>query len=156
MLVARSRSGANVLVASAGTEALIGAPISAPTAELLEAYGARTEDFSSRQATRAMIVESDLVLGVSRAHRDWAVRRHPPALRRTFTLAEFAACVAGSTARTERPLALSRNELVEWASAHRNGPGEDIPDPYLRNDKAHRVAFERIRRLAEPIAEVLL
>lgn len=155
LLTQRIGTDDTLLVGSAGTRALVGAPIAPPMATLLEAHGAKTEGFCGRQASVDLIATADLVLGMSRAHRDWAVEKHPRAVRRAFTLAEFAGCATEFGRSKGRGLGAGRHELVSWAASHRGGPGRDIADPYLRDPRAYREAFERIRQLIEATAEVL-
>jgi len=82
--------GADVVVASAGTHAVVGCPISAPMAELIAAGGGSTAGFAARQLTAPMIRDASLVLTATRDHRAAVVDLWPAVVRRAFTLREFA------------------------------------------------------------------
>ena len=82
--------GPTVSVSSAGTHALVGHPISEPMARLLRSSGAEEAVFAARRLTEKLVKEADLVLALTRAQRGLVVELWPPAVRRTFTLREFA------------------------------------------------------------------
>lgn len=86
--------GSDVTVTSAGTRAVVGAPISAPMAELITAGGGSAAGFAARQITAPMIRDTSLVLTATRDHRAAVVDLWPAAVRRVFTLREFARLVA--------------------------------------------------------------
>ena len=80
----------DLVVSSAGTRALVGAPVEPGSVRALESVGADASGFASRQVTGAILVQADLVLAASQAHRAEVVRVKPSVLRRTFTLGELA------------------------------------------------------------------
>lgn len=59
-------------------------------ARLVEFTGAPVDTFRARQLTEPMVRHAGLVLALSRGHRAVIVEATPAALRRTFTLREFA------------------------------------------------------------------
>jgi protein-tyrosine phosphatase len=85
-----SKLGPTVHVASAGTRALVGQPISQPMAALLRDSSLEPERFEARRLSEQMLKEADLVLAMTRAQRGLVVELWPAAVRRTFTLREFA------------------------------------------------------------------
>ncbi|HEV7183348.1 MAG TPA: hypothetical protein VGN33_02540 [Leifsonia sp.] len=150
-------------VASAGTHALTGWPISPPMDELLADRGIPSDRFVARQATASMLAESDLILTATRAHRTWVAATEPRVLRRAFTLTEFADAVRNRGGADIDPAA-----LVAWASANRPKSERaavapvrrgystgDILDPYGRGDAAYLSSLNQIVPLAETIAVVL-
>lgn len=82
--------GSTVSVSSAGTHALVGHPISDPMAALLLDRGYDPHPFEARRLSEQMLKEADLVLTMTRAQRGLVVELWPAAVRRTFTLREFA------------------------------------------------------------------
>lgn len=82
-----------VRVHSAGVRAVIGAGVCPEMARLVEFTGVATAGFAARYLAEPLIVQADLVLALSRGHRSVVVERVPAALRRTFTLREFARLV---------------------------------------------------------------
>ena len=80
-------------VASAGVQGWREAPVDSMVVLELERLGARADGFASRALEAEMVDDADLILTATREHRSEVLSRHPNALRRTFTLREFAALV---------------------------------------------------------------
>lgn len=151
----------SALVRSAGTMALVGAPIAAPMAELLESVNVSASGFEARRLTRPMIDEADLVLTASTEHRSEVVALQPLAMKKTFTLLEFArnALHANpSIARlplAERVPALSRH-VLHARPRMRLAPDQiDIPDPYGHGEETYRASFALICQAVAQIAPIL-
>ena len=87
---AGQQTGPSVRVSSAGTHALVGHSISEPMAALLLDSGVEPDSFEARRLSEQMLKEADLVLAMTRAQRGLVVELWPAAVRRTFTLREFA------------------------------------------------------------------
>lgn len=139
-----------VVVASAGTGALVGSPVAPPMAALLREHGAVTEGFVARRLTAAMVAEADLVLALTRRHRSSVVELVPSAVRRTFTLREFARLVTavdpaqlpGADSTTADRLAA----LVPAAALQRGFPAgdDDVVDPYGGSAALYRRSFDQL------------
>ena len=142
----RARLGDTVRVDSAGVAALVGAPIDPPVAAFLREQGAETTGFAARQVDEAMLKASELVLTLTRAHRAEVLELVPSAVRRTFTLLEFARVLqsldlrglpfdvsAGDRLRAILPLATAGRALAPRAQAG----DDDVPDPYGRGAPAY-------------------
>jgi len=157
----RQRLGPTVAVTSAGTSALVGEPIAAPMAELLLTCGANTDGFQARLVSAELIKAADLVLTATRAHRRLVVEMWPAAVRRTFTVREFARLVGQAddsvlpaTAPSERlrvalPLAAAQRGRTRVAPTD-----DDIVDPYGRDREAYKAAFGAILPAIATIARV--
>ncbi len=152
-------------VTSAGTHALVGEPIHEPMADLLEGAGVAADGFRATQMTAARIRAAGLILTATREHRAGVVRMVPAAVRRTFTLGEFAQlCSLGAAAVPGRPGEDPDTWLarVATSAAGRRGALDvavtsagDIPDPYLLGESAYRAAFTMIADGVGVIAETL-
>jgi protein-tyrosine phosphatase len=59
-----------LFVSSAGTRAVIGHPVHAKAARVLVELGGDPADFAARQLKPAIATEADLVLAMTREHRD--------------------------------------------------------------------------------------
>jgi protein-tyrosine phosphatase len=161
LLRERLAARADIVVASAGTiarpgqrmthEMVASAARHGVAAELSRAHGASRLDERTVQA-------SDLILGLTRAHRSAAVELHPRAVRRAFTLTEFARLCA---ATTDAARGLTAQELVADAAARRglvpvDAGADDIDDPIgLPQDVYDRVASE-VATAIDAIARVLM
>ncbi|WP_404392283.1 low molecular weight phosphatase family protein [Humibacillus xanthopallidus] len=149
-------AGTGAVVSSAGTRALVGAPIEPGSADLLAAAGGSTADFAARQISPAILAEADLVIASTQLHRAESVRVNPRVLRRTFTLGELAdlvrdADLAAEAADTDPELPWARR-LGEIALRRRGlfraRPAEesDIPDPYQRGTAAYATMASEIEK----------
>ena len=96
-------------------------------------------------------LSTNLVLTATRELRSQVLAEAPGALRRTFTVLEFAAL-------TEQAEGSTPAEVVKWAGAHRSSVGrveQDIPDPYRRGAEAHALAAQTIDTAVQQIAKAL-
>jgi protein-tyrosine phosphatase len=139
-------------VSSAGVGALVGSPMAPESVAQLESYGGSAEGFLARQLTPQMVDQSDLVLPATKAIRSRVLEDSPGALRRTFTVLEFAALLEVVPAGTE-PLALVRTAAQERSRAVLDD--YDIPDPYGRGGNAHAVAARAVAGAVDRIAKAL-
>jgi protein-tyrosine phosphatase len=138
-------------VSSAGVGAMVGYAMSRYAAEELRSYGGDPTGFAARQLTPELILESDLVLTATRELRSQVLAEVPAALRRTFTILEFAALVENAEASTPA-------EVVKWAGTHRSSAGaieQDVPDPYRRGAEEHARAARAIDAAVAHIAKGL-
>ena len=153
-----SKLGHTVSVASAGTHALVGHPISEPMAVLLRNSGVQDIPFEARRLSEQMLKEANLVLPLTRAQRSLVVELWPAAVRRTFTLREFArllswvdpsALPAGTPAdrlRAAIPLAAAQR------GRERTSPDEDdVVDPFRLSDQVYAESFGEIMAAVEVI-----
>lgn len=138
-------------VSSAGVGAMVGYAMSKYAAAELEGYGGNSKGFAARQLVPEMIEEADLLLTATRDLRSQVLSETPGALRRTFTILEFAALAhmgEGGTAA----------DLVSWAGAHRSAAGgveQDVPDPFRRGAETHAAAARAIHDAVQQIAKGL-
>jgi protein-tyrosine phosphatase len=145
---------ADIDVSSAGMRAVVGAPMHLGTRSELTRRGvdgSAVDRFRARQLDLAMIRGADLVLGAGPEHRAAVVECDPTALRKAFSLREFARLVGTvDPATLPRQPAERARSLVEHARGRRGmippvDPGADrIPDPIGLPDKAHRDAARLI------------
>ncbi|MFQ1003622.1 hypothetical protein [Modestobacter sp. SSW1-42] len=151
-----------ITVASAGTGALVDAPVDPPMAALVAAAGADVSGFAARQLTAGLLEAADLVLVMTREHRGAVVRLAPGAVRRTFLLRE-AAAVAEAVASVGWPedvgtgIADRLRALPRLAPAHRgvaslHGAALEVPDPYRQ---APAVYAEAIATITEAVGRLV-
>jgi len=153
---------AGLRVASAGTHAVVGAPVHPPMARLLAAAGTPYDTFLARQLTPGLVRDAAVVVTMTRRHRGHVVELVPAAVRRTFTyreLARFADAVAPELPPGTPDERLAA--LVPLAAAQRgrvpvDPADDDIDDPYQRGDAAYARAFQQVRDATTTLARVLL
>jgi protein-tyrosine phosphatase len=155
----------SVQVGSAGTHAAIGMPMPELMADLLTQAGENPSAFGgSRQLSSGMVQNADLILVMTRRHRAQVVELVPDALRRTFTLQEFArlagavnltelASLPTSAARLARIVALAPTLRPIFRA--RRGEIDDIPDPYGQSPAAYEHAMSLIKQAVQTIAIVV-
>lgn len=137
LLAARLPPGSDLVAESAGTQAWHRCRMEEATTAVLEELGGDGSGFVSRPLTAQLVAGAALVLGLTRGHREAAVRLAPSAMRRCFTLKEFVRLVGGLQ---EDPVTVGGFDAVVAAAAARRGtaapvpPAEDdIADPWGRS-----------------------
>lgn len=157
----REALGAGVEVGSAGTGAVVGAPVAPPMRALLLGRGLDPDGFAARQLEAEHLRRADLVLTMTTPQRGAAVSLVPGVVRRTFTVRELARLLdavdpatlpAGPVAdrlRAALPVAAARRRYVVDPRA------DDIADPYGRHDTAYRRAFDEVVDAVDRISRVV-
>ena len=150
-------------VGSAGVRAVVGAPMSAPMVELVEAAGASAAGFTARQVTTPLVQNADLVLAMTRSHRAALVELVPAAVRRTFTLRELARLLADvdPEALPSGPVPERLAALLPLAAAQRgrrtvDAREDDVVDPYGGGSRLYALAFRQLEPAVQMIAGHLL
>ena len=160
LLRAGARAWPEVAVASAGTTALVGEPMTEQAQALSREFGGiGAETHRARDLTGEQLRDADLVFALSREHRRAIVELYPRATRLTFTLREFARLVAGVTdadfehgAQPGPTAPVARlTELVEVAASRRglveppDSPSDDnVIDPYRQPDEVYRQCADQL------------
>jgi protein-tyrosine phosphatase len=158
-----SKLGPTVRVASAGTHALVGHPISEPMAALLRRAAIEEAPFEARRLSEQLLKDADLVLPLTRAQRGLVVELWPAAVRRTFTLREFARLVshvdpsalpAGTPAERLRaaiPLAAAER------GRERTAPDDDdVIDPFRLSNEVYEQSFTQIASAVEQVVDLIV
>jgi protein-tyrosine phosphatase len=135
---------------SAGVQGWRSAPVDSMVVLELERLGVRADGFVSRILEDEMVDDADLVLTATREHRAEVLSRCPGALRKTFTLLEFAGLVEDAEATSPR-------ELVAGAYRRRSESRDDVdlPDPFRGPPAVHRAVADQIAAAVTTIADRL-
>ncbi|MGJ0117893.1 low molecular weight phosphotyrosine protein phosphatase [Williamsia sp. MIQD14] len=134
--------GVEVSVGSAGTAALTDHPMHVQTERVLRERGIdSTDEFRARYLTADLVAGADLVIGLSREHRDHATAAAPMSWRRVVTLRELDAYIAGGGALTSTP----------QIAADRNRDDLDITDPMHKPP----AAFDTLAAELDPMIDRL-
>jgi protein-tyrosine phosphatase len=143
-------------VHSAGVGPLVDEPMDAQAAAALASLGGSAEGFLSRRITDAFVKEAGLVLTAEQRHRSRVLQDQPAAMRKTFTVREFAALCASLEGDVT---GVGPAELVRRAAARRGSvmvADYDIPDPFRRTDAEHEAAAALARDAVDVIAPALV
>jgi protein-tyrosine phosphatase len=155
--------GPTVSVSSAGTHALVDHPISEPMARLLRSSGVEERAFAARRLTEKLVKEADLVLALTRAQRSLVVDLWPPAVRRTYTLREFARLLdqvdlsalpdgtPGQRLRIAMPLVVATRGLGRTSAED-----DDVIDPYRLGDGVYVASYAQMTVAVKTIAGALI
>jgi protein-tyrosine phosphatase len=127
-------NGNAVLVESAGVRALVGYPMDPHTAAELETLGGTDDGFVSRQLVAGHLDAADLVLAATREIRSRVLEEWPKALRRVFTIREFAALL--EIVDAEGPAGLVAEAARRRSQARVDS--YDIEDPINAPPEVHR------------------
>lgn len=154
---------------SAGTGALVDAPMDALTSEIADDLGVPdARAHRARQVTSSMVAQANLVLALTLEHRRQIVELKPAATKYTYTLREFARIVdevphsafADATDGARDPI---RSALAALAAvAAYRGTLEpidpamlEVVDPYRRPRRVHEQAAAEIVPAVVSIAKFL-
>lgn len=141
------------VVGSAGVMAMVGRPMEPEAAKQLTAREGDPEGFVARQITESMVAAADVVLTATVEVRGRVLEDSPGALRRTFTLREFAALVADDAESASLPA------LVASAARRRSntrGLDLDVVDPMGMGRQVHAEAAQLVASAVDTIAAALV
>jgi len=127
---------------------VIGHPIHPEAALVLESLGGEVSDFAARQLKPRIVTGADLVLTMTRAHRDAVLERAPQKLHRTYTLCEAARLASECSAQTIADLSALRSQLPADESL-------DILDPIGRDAEVFSMVGYQIADLLPPVLELV-
>jgi protein-tyrosine phosphatase len=137
-------------VASAGVRGWDRQPMDSMAAMELRRLGHTSDTFRSHPVDSYLVESADLILTATREHRSEVLVTNPRALRRTFTLLEFAT-LSGLVDAGEP------EALVSQAALRRSlAPADvDVSDPYRRGPDVHRSTADQIDAAVATIAQRL-
>lgn len=134
-------------VSSAGTRAVVSHPIHDLAAQVLSELGGNASGFAARQLTPKVASSADVVITMTRAHRDRVLELAPRQLKKTFTLAEAAQLCGSFNPQSVAELASLRPQL-------RPSQAPDIPDPIGEGPVVFANVGQQIADLLPPILEL--
>lgn len=132
---------------SAGTRAVVGHPVHQDAERVLVALGGDATNFAARRLTAKIATGADLILTMTRTHRDAVLEVAPQRLRCTFTLLEAARLVTEQNARSVADLANFRPHLDDNNSI-------DIADPIGQSSEVFAAIGDQIAAALPPIVEL--
>jgi protein-tyrosine phosphatase len=139
-------------VASSGLMAEVGRPMHRRMGERLVGAGASPDGFAARQFTNALVPPVGLVLALTKDIRSRVLGEVPGALRRTFTVLEFAVLATGApSGMTPRELVLDCGDRRSTAALE----DFDVEDPIHAPDEVVVRVSETLDLAVERIATCL-
>lgn len=166
LLLARLLPDTQVVIDSAGIGALVGAPMPDEAQDIARGWGIESsEQHVARQFVPEDAVGAALVLTATRSLRRAVVESAPSAVRRTFTLREFARIIS----EQDDPVGAARlNDskptlpgYVRAAAARRGtvqtqASIDDVVDPYRRGIDFYESSAHQIADACKVIASALI
>lgn len=146
------RRAAQVHVSSAGVRAWVGRPMDAHAAAELVRLGGDPARFVSSQLTVPRVEHAELVLTATRELRSRVLEDAPRALRRTFTIREFATLV-GHGDQAVDPVGLVAQAAQRRSDAR--AEDYDVRDPIGQSLQIHREVAELLDSSCTTIARAL-
>ena len=136
-------------VSSAGTQGLPDDTVTPEIAQIAGRYGLTFDGFASRRLEPGHIRTADLVLTMERAQRGAVVQMLPAALKRTFTLREFARILPlvppeNGSSPTERWQSLAALAQRYRHAAPGDGGNDDVVDPIGGTDEVHQTMLDEM------------
>jgi protein-tyrosine phosphatase len=132
-------------------------------AALLRDTGVEPDAFEARRLSEQMLKEADLVLALTRAQRGLVVELWPPAVRRAFTLREFARLLnwVDPAALPAGPPAERLQAAVSLAAAGRgrermSPDDDDVMDPFRLSHAAYAKSFAQITSAVDAIVYAIV
>lgn len=141
---------AGLQASSAGTRAVISHPIHRDASDVLEQMGGSGAGFKARQLTARIASTADLILTMTRSHREAVLELAPTKLNRTFTLPEASYLVSNFEVTEITGLSPLR------ARAGMLGDELDITDPIGQTPEVFAAVGAQISKLLPPILKVCL
>lgn len=148
--------GGFLTVGSAGVHGLVGHSMEPSAADELVRLGGDPAGFTARRLTAELAGEADLILTMTREVRAEVLKEQPRAMKRTFTLLEFAALCR--YAIEQDAAVYSVDDLLSFAARHRShvaGVEQDIADPMGKSAAVHREVADQIAGGVHVVAALL-
>lgn len=116
-----AQEGLPLTAESAGTRAVVGHAMESQAARVLLDLGGDPDGFVARRLTPQIAAAGDLVLTMTRSHRDKILEMAPRQLHRTFTLVEAARLLEVT----------GESDPAQWSRVRNTVAREDldVPDP---------------------------
>ncbi len=134
-------------VASAGVRGWDRKPMDSMAAMELLRLGHSADTFRSHAIDAYLVDSADLILTATREHRSDVLAMNPQALRRSFTLVEFAALT--HLVEADDPVALVAQAALRRSLAPAKS---DVKDPFRRGPDVHRQTADQIDEAVATIA----
>lgn len=142
---------------SAGLRAVVGAGMDSQSARQAERLGIGQAEHVARWLTEQHVMSADVILTMTVEQRTRVVQLSPVAMRRVFTLREFALVTEAmsSVDGAGRDRLRAAAAWGDQTRAARQGQVLDIDDPYRRDDPVHARVADEIFAACESMARQL-
>lgn len=154
-LRSRADPAAGLAVSSAGVHALVGRPMDEGAATAMVQLGFNPTQHRARQFEPAMAAAADLILTAERYHLDTLLQEVPTALRKTFSIKEFARIAPylrpGPPAQVVMQAASARSLVPRPADPS----ADDVADPHGQPVSVNRATAAELTKAVDAIVGAL-
>lgn len=155
--VLRSQLPQEMMAASAGTHAVVGAPAEPEAQEFLRREVGLEANHTARQLTRDQADSAHLIITMTSEHRSWVARNAPRAVRRTFTLKELSLLL--ESLPSESRFTSLKDLALESSRFRPRLAGEladlDIADPYGGPPEGYESSFREVLDFSRRVADAM-
>ncbi|HZC69824.1 MAG TPA: hypothetical protein VE442_03930 [Jatrophihabitans sp.] len=155
LLQAWSDPSADLVVETAGVHALVGQPMDHGAASAMGQLGLDPSRHRARQFEPAMAATADLVLTAERYQREVVLQQVPNALRRTFTIKEFARIAPRLRADDPRAAVAEAAMLRGVVRRPADPAADDVADPHRQPTAVNRATAAELTTAVKAILEAL-
>jgi protein-tyrosine phosphatase len=145
LLIRDAVDARDLIVSSAGVHALVGQPMDPAAAAAMRELGLRPADHRARQFEPAMAATADLILTAERYHLEVVLQQAPTALRRTFTIREFARLATHLQPGTPQQVIAQAAVARGLVPRPKDPQADDIADPHGQPVEVSRAAAAELR-----------
>lgn len=155
LLRAWSDPRADFTVSSAGVHALIGQPMDRGAASAMGQLGLDPTRHRARQFEPHMATEADLVLTAERYQREIVLEQVPTALRRVFTIKEFARIAPHLRSGDARDVVSQAATLRGVVNRPAEPAADDVADPHRQPTSVNRSTAAELTAAVRVILDAL-
>jgi protein-tyrosine phosphatase len=155
LLRAWSDPRADFVVSSAGVHALVGQPMDRGAASAMGQLGLDPTRHRARQFEAAMAADADLVLTAERYHLETVLEQVPTALRRVFTIKEFARITPHLQAAEPRAVVAQAAALRGLVKRPTDPAADDVADPHRQPTSVNRSTAAELTTAVRAILDAL-
>ena len=155
LLQAWSDPNADLMVETAGVHALVGQPMDRGAASVMGQLGLDPSRHRARQFEPEMAAAADLVLTAERYQRETVLERAPSAMRRTFTIKEFARIAPHLRASDPREAVAQAATLRGLVRRPTDPAADDVDDPHRQPAAVNRAVAAELTAAVKAILDGL-
>ncbi|HKC26616.1 MAG TPA: hypothetical protein VKB75_01270 [Jatrophihabitans sp.] len=146
---------AGLVVSSAGTHALVGQPMDDGAASAMRELGIDPSRHRARQFQPDMAAEADLIITAEQTHLEVVLAQTPTALRRAFTIKEFARLVAHVDAADPDSVVAQAAALRGLVPRPADAADDDVADPHRQPTAVSRSTAAELTVAVRAIVDAL-
>ena len=155
LMRAMSDPQSGLVVSSVGVHALVGQPMDPGSAAAMSKLGLDPGLHRARQFEPVMAEKADLILTAERYHLEIVLHQAPTALRRTFTIKEFARIAEHVRPGTPKQVVARAAAARGLATTPAHPAADDVADPHGQSVKVNLATARELATAVHAIVTAL-